>query len=202
MGNYSGPKIRLSRALGVPIAETNKHMRLRRESPPGAHPFRRRRKSLYGRQLQEKQKLMFYYNIRNGQLRKYVEMAANDKRNAPDVIHELLETRFDNVVRRLGWSRTIWQARQMVAHGHFLVNGRKVDRASQRVKPDDVITVRERSKKFIKETSDTAEYHLVLDWLQRDDDTLEAKVTRLPTPEDSRIPFDINYNLIIEFYTR
>lgn len=202
MGNYCGPKVRLTRALGVPISESNKHMRLRRENPPGMHTFRRRRKSLYGRQLQEKQKLMFYYNVRDAQMRKYLTAAARDKRSTPEVLHEMLETRLDNVVRRLGWASTIWQARQMVSHGHFMINGRKVDRPSQNVRPDDVLTVKERSKQFVKFCSEQSEYHLVLDWIERDDDKLEARFTRMPTPEDSRIPFDIDYALIIEYYTK
>lgn len=202
MGNYCGPKVRLTRKLGVPISESNKHMRLRRESPPGMHSFRRRRKSLYGRQLLEKQKLMFYYNLRDGQMRRYVAAAARDKRNTPEVMHEMLETRLDNFVRRLGWASTIWQARQMVSHGHFLVNGRKVDRPSQQVQPGDVVSVKERSKKFIKFSSEQAEYHLVLDWIERDDEKFEARVTRMPTTADSRIPFDVNYALIIEYYTK
>ncbi len=202
MGNYSGPKVRLSRALGVPIAETQKHMRLRRENPPGAHPMRRGRRSLFGRQLSEKQKLARYYNIRDGQLRRYMKEAASARRTTPVVLHELLETRLDNIVRRLGWARTIWQARQLVSHGHFMVNGRKVNRPSYRMTPGDKLEVKQRSQKFIKQTSETADFHLSLDWLQRDEAKLEAQIARLPGLEDSRIPFEIDYNMIIEYYSR
>jgi len=203
MGNYTGPKVRLSRALGVPIAETPKHMRLRRESPPGMHILRRgRRKSLYGQQLSEKQKLARYYNVRDGQLRRYMEQATQSRRTTPVVLHELLETRLANVIRRLGWARTIWQARQMVVHGHFQVNGQKVDIPSMNLKPGDRITVKERSTKFVQQMSETAEFHLKLDWLQGDEAKLEASIVRLPTMEDSRIPFDIDYNLIVEYYSR
>lgn len=203
MGNYCGPKVRLSRSLGVPIAETPKHMRLRRESPPGMHVLRRgRRKSLYGQQLMEKQKLARYYNVRDGQLRRYMDEATRAKRNTPLVLHEILETRLDNVVRRLGWARTIWQARQMVSHAHFQVDGVKVNIASFRCKPGMKITVKPKSQKFVKEMSETAEFHLNLDWLERNDTKFEANIVRMPSLEDSRIPFDIDYNKIVEYYNR
>lgn len=203
MGNYSGPKVRLSRALGVPIAETPKHMRLRRESPPGMHVLRRgRRKSLFGQQLMEKQKLARYYNVRDGQLRRYMEEATRAKRTTPLVLHEILETRLDNVIRRLGWARTIWQARQIVSHAHFRVDGVRCNIASFRCKPGMTITVKPKSQKFVKEMSETAEFHLNLDWLERDDTKFEAKIVRMPSLEDSRIPFDIDYNKIVEYYNR
>lgn len=203
MGNYSGPKVRLSRALGVPIAETPKHMRLRRESPPGMHVLRRgRRKSLYGQQLMEKQKLARYYNVRDGQLRRYMDEATRAKRTTPLVLHEILETRLDNVIRRLGWARTIWQARQMVSHAHFKVDGVKCNIPSFRCKPGMTITVKPKSQKFVKDMSETAEFHLNLDWLERDDTKFEAKIVRMPSLEDSRIPFDIDYNKIVEYYSR
>lgn len=202
MGNYSGPKVRLSRSLGVPIAETPKHMRLRRENPPGMHPMRRGRRSLYGRQLSEKQKLASYYNIRDGQLRRYMREAASSRRTTPVVLHEILETRLDNIVRRLGWARTIWQARQMVSHGHFLVNGQKVNKPSYHVSEGDRVTVKESSAKFVRETSETAEFHLNLEWLQSAENKFEATITRMPGLEDSRIPFEIDYNLVVEYYSR
>ena len=203
MGNYTGPKVRLSRSSGVPIAEIPKHMRLRRESPPGMHVMRRgRRKSLYGQQLMEKQRLARYYNVRDGQLRRYMKEAAKSHRTTPVVLHELLETRLDNVIRRLGWARTIWQARQMVVHGHFHVNGAKVNRPAYRMTQGDKISVKERSAKFVRLMSETAEFHLNLEWLQRDDNKFEAAIERMPTLEDSRIPFDIDYNLIVEYYSR
>ena len=202
MGNYTGPKVRLSRRLGVPIAETAKHLNLRRPNRPGMHGYRRGRPSLYGRQLAEKQKIACYYNLRDGQLRKYIASAAKSRRDSTAAIQELLETRLDNVIRRLGWARTIWQARQAVAHGHFQVNGRKVDRPSFRVKPDDVITVRDRSKKFVKDCAETCEGPLPPEWLSVDENKLEGRVTRKPAPEDVRLPFEIEFGLIIEYYGR
>ncbi len=202
MGNYTGPKVRLSRRLGVPIAETAKHLNLRRPSRPGIHGYRRGRPSLYGRQLAEKQKIACYYNIRDGQLRRYMAMAAASSRDSIAVFQELLETRLDNVVRRLGWARTIWQARQAVAHGHFQINGRRVDRPSQRVRPGDVISVKERSQKFVRACAETCEGPLPPEWLVAEENKLEARVVRPPTPEDIRLPFEVEYGFIVEYYGR
>lgn len=202
MGNYTGPKVRLSRRLGVAIAETAKHLNPRRPNRPGAHGFRRPRPTLYGRQLAEKQKLAFYYNLRDKQLRRYIAAAARSRKDTVAAIQELLETRLDNVVRRLGWARTIWQARQAVVHGHFLVNGRKTDRPSYNVRPEDVITVRDRSKKFVQNCAETCEGPLPPEWLVVTENKLEGKVTRMPTIEDVRLPFEVEYGLVIEYYTR
>jgi small subunit ribosomal protein S4 len=202
MGNYCGPKVRLSRGLGVPIAETVKHMNLRRPNRPGTHGYRRARQSLYGRQLAEKQKLAAYYNVRNHQMVRYMKEATAAGRSTPEVFQEILESRLDNVIRRLGWARTIWQARQMVAHGHFQINGQKTDRPSFRVRPDDVISVRQRSEKFIKESTTQADAPMAPEWLSMTEGRPEARVLRLPNLEDVRLPFEVNYNMIIEFYTR
>lgn len=202
MGNYIGPKVRLSRRLGVPIAETAKHLNPRKPNRPGMHGFRRGRPTLYGRQLAEKQKLAFYYNVRDKQLRRYMAIASHSQRETVAAFQELLETRLDNVVRRLGWARTIWQARQAVAHGHFLINGRKVDRPSYNVKVEDQITIKDRSKQFVKNCAETCEGPLPPEWLALDEGKMQAKVVRLPVVEDVRLPFEIAYGLVIEYYTR
>jgi len=202
MGGYNGPKVRLSRSLGVPIAETAKHLNLRRTTRPGMHGFRPARRSLYGRQLAEKQKLAFYYNLRNKQLRRYMAMASKSRRPTPEILQELLESRLDNTIRRLGWARTIWQARQLVGHGHFLVNGRKVDRPGYGVSAGDVISVKDKSKAFIKKCIEAADESLVPPWLTADNNRLEANVTRSPFPEDVRLPFEVDFASVTEFYTR
>jgi len=202
MGNYSGPKVRLSRSLGVPIAETPKHLNLKRTTRPGMHGFRPARRTLYGRQLAEKQKLAFYYNVRNAQLRRYMQKAVKSSKNTPDALQEMLETRLDNVIRRLGWARTIWQARQMVSHGHIYVNGRKVDRPAYPVEPGDRITAKESSKAYVRSCAQSTEDVFIPAWLEGDSEKCEARVLRLPTPEDVRLPFELNYSLIIEFYTK
>jgi len=202
MGNYSGPKVRLSRRLGVPIAETVKHMSLKRPNRPGQHGFRSPRKSLYGRQLIEKQRLSFYYNVRDKQMNTYVKEVSKGVGSAADALRQILETRLDNVIRRLGWARTIWQARQSVAHSHFLVNGEKVNIPSYLVKAGDVITVTEKSKKFVTACAESCEEKLVPTWLEADDAKLEGRVLHLPDVEEIRLPFDLDYALIIEFYSR
>jgi small subunit ribosomal protein S4 len=194
--------VRLTRRLGVPIAETVKHLNPRRPNRPGMHGFRRGRPSLYGAQLAEKQKIAFYYNVRDGQLRNYMAMASHSRGDTIKHFQVFLETRLDNVVRRLGWARTIWQARQAVVHGHFLINGRKVDRPSYRVTQGDVITVRERSQKFVKDCAETCEGPLPPEWLAPEENKQQATVVRMPTPEDVRLPFEVEFGLIVEYYGR
>ena len=202
MGNYCGPKVRLTRRVGVPIAETAKHLNPRRPNRPGQHGYRRGRPSLYGRQLAEKQKIAFYYNMRDGQLRTYMSLARHSRRDTKAAFQELLETRLDNVVRRMGWARTIWQARQAVAHGHFQVNGRRVDRPSFRVSDGDVVAVKDRSKQFINDCAEVCEGPLPPEWLNVDEKKLEGRVVRMPSPEDVRLPFEVEFGLIIEYYGR
>ncbi len=202
MGNYCGPKVRLSRSLGVPVAETPKHLNLQRSTRPGMHGFRPARRTLYGRQLLEKQKLAAYYNIRNTQLRHYMEKASKSKANTFEALQLLLETRLDNVIRRIGWARTIWQARQLVAHGHFLVNGRRVDRPGFAVSTGDVITVKDSSKPYIKACAESSSEAVLPAWLSTEMNKIEGQVLRMPTPEDIRLPFEIEFSAVIEFYTR
>ena len=204
MGNYTGPKVRLTRAVGVPIAETPKHVNPRKETRPGQHGYRRGRQTLYGTQLKEKQKIAYYYNVQNKQLSRYMTEAENSKLSTDIKFQEILECRLDNVVRRLRWARTIWQARQMVAHGHFHINGRKVDRPSFRVKAGDVIVVKDRSKKFLTEVSEVSKSmgFAVPEWLSVDEAKLQASVIRMPAQDEVRLPFEIDYSKIIEFYSR
>jgi small subunit ribosomal protein S4 len=204
MGTYHGPKVRLTRRVGVPVAETHKHVNLRREKRPGLHGRRRGRQSLYGEQLNERRKLCSYYNIRERQFTRYVNKAQSAPGSTTDALHRILESRFDNVIRRLRWATTIWQARQMVSHGHFLVNGRKVDRPAYHVRAGDEIAVKSGSESFIRAALEAArqvEIHTPR-WLSADTESLRAKVLRLPEPEEIRMPFEIDLAKIIEFYTR
>ncbi len=204
MGTYHGAKVRLTRRSGVPIAETPKHMNVRNPKRPGMHGRRRARQSLYGEQLAEKQKLCAYYNIRERQFTRYVHEAQSRPGSTTDALHRLLEIRLDNVIRRLRWAATIWQARQMVSHGHFLVNGRKVDLPSYGVKAGDEITVKSGSEPFVHkaiEAAEQVEMHTP-EWLSADPANLRAKVLRLPEPGEIRLPFEIDLAKIIEFYTR
>jgi len=198
MANYTGPKVKLSRRVGVPVADIPKHTSRRQLNPPGMHGFRGRRLRDFGIRLNEKQKLRYHYNVMEKQLRNYMSEAASAKGNTGDVLLRFLEQRLDNVIRRLGWSRTIWQSRQIVAHGHVLVNGHKVDRPSYRVSPGDIVTIREKTHKLIRESMESLPGHDVPSWLSYDPSTLTATVNTAPTRD--QVPFDINMNLIIEYY--
>lgn len=197
MGRYTGPKVKLSRRVGVPIADIPKHTGGELEIP-GMHGYRGRRNTEYGVRLNEKRKLRYHYNVLERQFRRYLDMARKSKGNTGNSLLQLLETRLDNVLRRLGVGRTIWATRQIVAHGHVLVDGRKTDIASYLVKPGQAITFKEGIHKLLRENMESAAGHNVPGWLEWNPSALTAKVVALPTPED--VPFEVNMNLIIEFY--
>lgn len=203
MNDYIGPKLRLSRRLGVAIAETPKHVDIvERGEQRRWGRFRRRQKSLYGRQLDEKQKLAFYYNIGNRQLRRYLKAAQKSKGSTADMLMQLIERRLDNVVRRLGWARTIWQSRQLVVHGHVQVNGKKVDRPGYLVNPNEVIVPREKSRELLKTCAASAEGRQIPGWMANDEGKQEGQIIRLPTFEDIQLPFDLDCSVIVEFFSK
>ncbi len=198
MANYTGPKVKLSRRLGVPIADIPKHTTKRQLNPPGVHGFRSRRLKDYGIRHNEKQKLRYHYNVLERQFRRYLDQASSAKGNTGEVLLRLLEQRLDNVIRRLGWARTIWAARQIVSHGHVLVNGRKVDRPSFQLKVGDVVTLKTDIQKLVRENMESLAGHQVPAWLSFDPSNLTATINAIPTSD--QVPFDVNVNLIIEFY--
>src|SRR5438105_15109698 len=126
MGRYIGPKVKLSRRVGVPIADIPKHTTKDLELR-GMHGYRGRRNTEYGVRLAEKQKLRFHYGLLERQFRRYLTMAKKSKGNTASSLSQILEQRLDNVLRRLGVGRTIWATRQIVSHGHVIVDGRKTD---------------------------------------------------------------------------
>jgi small subunit ribosomal protein S4 len=197
MGRYTGPKVKLSRRVGVPIADIPKHTAKDLELP-GMHGYRGRRQTEYGVRLAEKQKLRYHYGILEKQFRRYMQMAKRSKGNTASSLSALLETRLDNVLRRLGVGRTIWATRQIVAHGHVLVDGRKTDIASYLVKPGQTITFKEKNHKVLRDNMEQNAGHSVPGWLEWNPAQLTAKVLTQPTPQD--VPFEVNMNLIIEFY--
>ena len=197
MGRYTGPKVRLSRRVGAPIADIPKHTG-GELTLPGMHGYRGRRNTEYGVRLTEKQKLRFYYGMQEKQFRRFLDMAKRSKGNTAQTLMQILESRLDNVLRRLGVGRTIWATRQIVAHGHVLVDGVKTDIASFLVKPGQVITFREKTHKLLRDNMEQNAGHNVPNWLEWNPAQLTAKVNALPTPED--VPFEVNMNLIIEFY--
>jgi small subunit ribosomal protein S4 len=197
MGRYTGPKVRLSRRVGVPIADVPKHT-AKELNLPGMHGYRGRRNTEYGVRLIEKQKLRYHYGMLEKQFRKYLDMAKRSKGNTANSMIQILESRLDNVLRRLGVARTIWAARQIVAHGHVLVDGRKTDIASYLVKPGQVITFKEGIHKLLRDNMETGAGHNVPGWLEWNPAQLTARILTAPAPEE--VPFEVNMNLIIEFY--
>ncbi|MDG2095751.1 MAG: 30S ribosomal protein S4 [Phycisphaerales bacterium] len=198
MARYLGPKLKLSRRVGVPIADIPKHTARRQLNAPGMHGYRGRRPKDYGIRLTEKQKLRYHYNVLEKQFRRYVNEASRRKGNTGEVLLQLLESRLDNVVRRAGFVRTIWAARQMVTHGHILLNGKKADRPSIAINPGDVITLKEGIHKVVRENMESLAGHIVADWIDLSPAELAAKVIAPPTAD--QIPFEVNTNLIVEFY--
>jgi len=198
MANYTGPKVKLSRRVGVPITDIPKHTTKRQLNPPGMHGFRGRRLRDYGVRLNEKQKLRYHYNVLEKQFAGYMDKAARSKGNSGENMLRLLEQRLDNVIRRLGWTRTIWAARQLVGHGHVLLNDRKTDIPSAQVKPGDKITLKPGIHNMVREHMESLPGHQVPAWLSFDPSTLQANVVAEPTSD--QVPFDVNMNLIIEFY--
>ena len=199
MSRYTGPKVRLSRRLGVAIADLPKHTKFGDSfSPPGMHGFRKARQSEYGVRLQEKQRMKAHYSVLEKQFRRYMAAAKKAKGNTAITLKQLLETRLDNVVRRLGVVRSVWSARQLVAHGHVKVNGKKTDIPSFAVEPGMTITFKEKTHKMLRENMESIAAHQTPAWMDFNPAQMEAKCVALPTPE--QIPFEINANLIIEFY--
>jgi len=198
MARYTGPKVRLSRRVGVPIADIPKHTTKRQLNPPGMHGYRGRRMRDYAIRLNEKQKLRYHYCVMEKQFRRYVDDATRRKGNTGELLLQLLERRLDNVVRRMGVARTIWAARQIVVHGHVLVNGQKVDRPSFNLRVGDTISFKPRIQKLLRENMESLVGHVVPEWLDFNPSELSAKVAALPTSD--QIPFEVNPNLIVEFY--
>jgi len=198
MARYLGPKVKLSRRVGVPVADIPKHTAKRQLTPPGMHGFRGKRSKAYGIRKDEKQKLRYHYSVLERQFRRYMGEASRSTGNTGEVLMQLLERRLDNVLRRAGFARTIWAARQIVAHGQTLVNGRKVDRPSFSVRPGDTITLKAKIHDLIRENMESLAGHIVPGWIEVNPAELSVKIVATPTSD--QIPFDVNANLIVEFY--
>ncbi|GIW77499.1 MAG: 30S ribosomal protein S4 [Phycisphaerae bacterium] len=197
MARYTGPKVRLSRRVGVPIADVPKHT-AGELTLPGMHGYRGRRNTEYGVRLVEKQKLKYHYGVLERQFRRFLGIAKTSKGNTGNTLLQLLERRLDNVLRRLGVGKSIWATRQIVSHGHVLVDGRKTDIASFIVEPGMTITFKEKAHKMLRENMEQLAGHTVPAWIDWNPAQLTAKITGNPTPDD--VPFEVNMNLIIEFY--
>jgi small subunit ribosomal protein S4 len=199
MSRFTGSTWKISRRLGYSLSETGKELK-KRPYAPGQHGQRRSKLSDYGSQLHEKQKVRFTYGVSEKQFRKTFEEANLRVGKHGENFLKLLESRLDNVVYRLGLAKTRSQARQLVNHGHFLVDGKKVDIPSYRMQPGQKIALREKSRdlKVVLEALE-AQYASV-DFVSFDKDTMTGTFVRYP--ERNEILQDINEQLIVEFYNR
>lgn len=200
MARYTGPRWKLSRRLGISLSETGKELN-KRPYPPGQHGQNQRRKlSEYGIQLKEKQKLRLLYGMNERQFRNLFDKAGKLKGIHGENFMKLLESRLDNIVYRLGLARSRQQARQLVVHGHILVNGKKVDRPSFQVQVGDAVGLREKSRNLtvVKEATEGRSY--LPDYVSFNPAKMEGTYTRLP--DRTELPGEINETLIVEFYSR
>ncbi|WP_449537268.1 30S ribosomal protein S4 [Ferdinandcohnia sp. Marseille-Q9671] len=200
MARYTGPSWKLSRRLGISLSGTGKELE-KRPYAPGQHgPNQRKKLSEYGLQLQEKQKLRHMYGMNERQFRNLFDSASKMQGVVGENFMILLESRLDNLVYRLGLARTRRAARQLVNHGHIVVDGSRVDIPSYRVKPGQTISVREKSRNLVAIKEALEATNFVPEYLTFDADKLEGTFTRLP--ERSELPAEINEAFIVEFYSR
>ncbi|GMQ98290.1 MAG: 30S ribosomal protein S4 [Acidimicrobiia bacterium] len=201
MARYTGPRTKVSRRARQLLDENKAKYFDRRPYPPGQHGRGRIRESQYQIQLREKQKLKFMYGVLEKQFRRYYKNAAKASGITGTNLLVILETRLDNVVYRAGFASTRPQARQLVNHGHFLVNGKKVDIPSYQVRADDIVTVKERSKEVlpIQHAIDTVG-RTVPEWLKVESGDLTITVDTMPARE--QIDTEIKEQLIVELYSK
>ena len=200
MARYTGPAYKKSRRLSFSTLENGKDL-ARRPYAPGAHGKDRKKKSSeYGVQLQEKQKARFMYGLTEKQFHKVFDKAQKMSGIAGENLLMLLESRLDNLVYRLGMAKTRRAARQVVNHGHILVNGKKVDIPSYRVMPGDTISVKENSLNHAAILAAVADKVAVPAYLEFDEKKLSGKYLRIP--ERSELNSEINEQLIVEYYNR
>ena len=208
MARYTGPTDKLSRREGSQLflkgerVFKGKTAIERRPYPPGQHGRRRSKMQGYGIQLREKQKLKRMYGLLERQFRNTFDKAAAGKGITGSNLLQLLERRLDNVVYRLGFGSSRPMARQLVTHGHILVNGKKLDIPSALIDETQIVSLREKSRKneHIKICLDTAKGRGVPDWLELDADNFQGTVKRLPVRED--IPVPVEEQLIVELYSK
>lgn len=201
MARYTGPKTKIARKFGEPIFGEDKVF-AKRNYPPGQHGQNRRKKmSEYGTQLREKQKAKYTYGVLERQFRNLFEKAARTKGITGEVLLQLLESRLDNVVYRLGLAPSRPAARQLVLHKHINVNGKNVNIPSYRVMPGDVVTVREKSKSLeVIADSVSGFNHSKYPWIEWDNSIMGGKFLHVPARED--IPETIKEQLIVELYSK
>ncbi|HEV7868657.1 MAG TPA: 30S ribosomal protein S4 [Chthoniobacteraceae bacterium] len=203
MARYTGPKSKISRRFGVALFGPSKALE-RKNYPPGMHGPKgsRRKQSEYSVALAEKQKLRYQYGVLERQFRRYFAIASNRRGVTGEILLQLLETRLDNVVFRLGFGNSRSAARQLVCHGHVQVNGRKVDVSSFNVKPGDTITVKDKpqSRRLAAKNLELTQIVPIPDWLILNKEQFSGAVSRMPTRTE--IAPIVNEQLIVELYSR
>ncbi len=208
MARYTGPVEKIERRFGVSLnlkgerRLAGKSALDKRPYAPGQHGQRRTKISEYGLQLREKQKAKFLYGISEKQFRKYFKEASRKEGNTGEILIKLIEQRLDNVVYRMGFATTRRFARQLTNHGHILVNGKRVDIPSYRVKAGDKVEVREKSKNNpqIQRALELTNQTGIVDWVDVDKDKVFGIFTRLP--ERSEIVIPVEERLIVELYSK
>jgi small subunit ribosomal protein S4 len=208
MGRHTGAVCRLCRRekdklyLKGDRCFTDKCAVIRHAYPPGEHGQGRQKFSEYGQQLREKQKARRIYGVFERQFRRYFKEADRRRGVTGEILLQLLESRLDNVIFRMGLARSRSEARQLINHGHFQVNGRKVDIASYLTRVDDLVAVREKSKNkpVFKQIAEERDQSNIVDWLNVDHEKFEGKVIRVPQREEIDVP--VTEHLIVELYSR
>jgi small subunit ribosomal protein S4 len=202
MARYTGPRVRISRRFGVPIFGPTKYLE-RRNYGPGVHgPKSRRKATEYGLGLIEKQKLKYYYGLLERQFRRVYEKALRRRGVTGEQMLQILETRLDNVVFHLGFANTRAAARQMVTHGHVVVNGRKASIPSYGLKVNDVVGVKGNNvaRQLATKNLEVSASRSVPDWLSLNKEELKGTVMRIPTRDE--IQPIANEQAVVEFYSR
>lgn len=203
MARYTGPRLKVMRALGADLPGLSRKRPERRPYPPGQHGDKRKKKSVYGTQLIEKQKVRYNYGLGERQLRRAVSQSFRKKGDPGKNLLDILERRLDNVVYCVGFAPSIAAARQLVAHGKILVNGKRVDVASYQTKQGEEISLTEKGKKMILVQSEVEERKATgnhPEWSRYDDASMTATLTSTPGRED--FPFVVEIPMVIEYYSR
>lgn len=199
MSRYTGPRLKVLRALGTALPGLSRKSPDERNYPPGQHGMKQKRKSDYGLRLMEKQKLRFNYGLSERQIQRLFREAKGSKAPTGDKLLELLERRLDNFVFRAGFAPTAVAARQLVSHRHVLFNGRAVNIPSIRIKPGDTITLTAKGRRIPATVECLSEPALTRpEWLAFDEQAVSATVTRVP--EASEVPFPIEVQHVVEYY--
>jgi small subunit ribosomal protein S4 len=197
---HKGPRVKLSRRLGIALTPKSEVIMQKRAYAPGQHGQRRRPPhSEFGKQLLEKQRLKFQYNVSERELRRYFRTAKSTKGNTPDILVNLLEHRLDNVVRRAGFAPTIYAARQLVSHKHITVNGKTVNKPNFRVGAQDVVGLREKSK-GLDVINNSLGNAVIPSYIEVSRN--EKTVRFIRTPMLSEVPITCEAQLVVEFFSR